>query len=97
MKAIRWGGVVLSLWACFSPTKIAWPSPEKQGMVKLEEGLYVGFLWPLRGETSSNYGKRIDPISADIVRHHSGVDLAAPRGAWVAASRAGQVSFAGSR
>jgi murein DD-endopeptidase MepM/ murein hydrolase activator NlpD len=69
----------------------------KQGAAKLEEGLFVGFLWPLYGETSSPYGNRADPIDGRIVRHHAGVDLAAPKGAWVAASRAGQVIFAGSR
>ncbi|MDR1979216.1 MAG: M23 family metallopeptidase [Synergistaceae bacterium] len=57
----------------------------------------MGFLWPLRGETSSSYGKRTDPIDGQIVRHHAGVDLAAPRGTWVAASRGGQVTFAGPR
>lgn len=70
-------------------------APRQQGAVKLEDGVIVGFLWPLRGETSSSWGKRTDPISADIERHHSGLDLAAPEGTRVAASRAGRVTFAG--
>ena len=67
----------------------------KQGAVKLEEGLFLGFLWPLRGQTSSSYGKRIDPISTDILKHHAGLDIAASEGMWVTASRAGRVIFAG--
>jgi murein DD-endopeptidase MepM/ murein hydrolase activator NlpD len=69
----------------------------KQGVTKLEEGLFVGFLWPLYGETSSSYGSRVDPIDGGITRHHAGVDLAAPKGTGVAASRAGRVVFAGFR
>jgi murein DD-endopeptidase MepM/ murein hydrolase activator NlpD len=68
-----------------------------QGAVKLEEGLFVGFLWPLRGNTSSVYGKRADPISSDLVRRHAGVDIAAPEGTQVAAARGGQVVFTGTR
>jgi murein DD-endopeptidase MepM/ murein hydrolase activator NlpD len=88
--------------AVFSPTearKIEAPKKEqrKQGAIELEEGLFVGFLWPLYGKTSSSYGSRADPIDRGIVRHHAGIDLAAPRGTRVAASRAGRVVFAGSR
>ena len=67
----------------------------KQGVVKLEEGLFLGFLWPLRGQTSSSYGKRIDPISTDILKHLAGLDIAASGGMWVTASRAGRVIVAG--
>lgn len=70
-------------------------APRQQGAQKLEEGFYLGFLWPLRGETSSIYGSRTDPISTDIVRHHSGLDIAAPGGTQVVASKAGRVTFAG--
>ncbi len=70
-------------------------APRPQGAVRLEDGLIVGYLWPLRGEASSSWGKRTDPISPDIERHHSGLDIAAPEGARVTASRAGRVTFAG--
>jgi murein DD-endopeptidase MepM/ murein hydrolase activator NlpD len=68
-----------------------------KGAVKVEEGLFLGFLWPLRGNANSPYGMRRDPISGDIVRHHSGIDIAAPGGAHVVASRAGRVTFADTR
>ncbi|MDR2179365.1 MAG: M23 family metallopeptidase [Synergistaceae bacterium] len=70
---------------------------KKQGAIKLEEGLFVGFLWPLYGEASSPYGTRVDPIDRGIRRHHAGVDLSASSGTRVAASRGGRVIFAGSR
>ena len=69
----------------------------RKGAEKLEDGLYLGLLWPLKGKTSSSYGKRIDPLSTDILKHHSGLDLAAPQGTEVAAARAGQITFAGFR
>ena len=73
-------------------------SPEpRQGAVKMEEGFYLGFLWPLRGSTSSQYGMRRNPFGGDIVRHHAGIDIAAPGGTRVVASRAGRVTFAGTR
>ena len=73
----------------------ALPAEPKKGAVKVEDGLYIGFLWPLRGSTSSAYGMGHDPISRDIVRHHSGLDISAPVGTQVVASRAGRVTFAG--
>ena len=69
----------------------------KKGAVKVEEGLFIGFLWPLRGNANSPYGMRRDPISGDIVRHHSGLDIAASGETQVVASRAGRVTFAGTR
>lgn len=83
----------------FLGTSVAGPvfsAPRQEGAVRLEDGLFVGFLWPLRGSTSSSWGKRTDPVSADVVRHHSGLDIAAPGGTWVTASRGGRVTFAGS-
>ena len=68
----------------------------RQGAVKVEEGLYIGFLWPLRGNASSPYGMRLDPLG-DVVKNHTGLDIAAPGGTHVVASRAGRVTFAGTR
>lgn len=68
---------------------------EKQGARKLEEGVFLGFLWPLRGISSSPYGARNDPLRPDTVAHHGGLDLVAPPGSWAAASKAGRVTFAG--
>ena len=73
------------------------PAESKKGAFKAEDGLYIGFLWPLRGSASSPYGMRRDPISGDIVKHHAGLDIAAPGGTQVVASRAGRVTFAGTR
>ena len=67
----------------------------RQGVVKVEEGFYLGFLWPLRGNGSSPYGMRRDPLDGDIVKHHAGLDIAASGMAQVVASRAGRVIFAG--
>ena len=79
------------LFSCTLPAEGSYT----EGAVKLEEGLFIGFLWPLRGQVSSFYGNRSDPISLDIVKHHAGLDIAAPIGTYVTASRAGQVLFAG--
>ncbi|RMG44025.1 MAG: M23 family metallopeptidase [Candidatus Dadabacteria bacterium] len=52
------------------------------------------FVYPLLGpRLSSSFGKRKDPIKR-VIRHHSGVDLAAPSGAAVRAVAAGTVVFA---
>ena len=84
--------IALAVRPCMS--KLSEPG---KGVVKAEDGLYIGFLWPLRGSASSPYGMRRDPLSGDIVKHHSGLDIAAPGGAQVVASRAGRVTFAGTR
>ena len=73
------------------------PAELKKGAVKVEDGLFIGFLWPLRENASSPYGMRRDPISGDIVKHHAGLDIAAPGGTQVTSSRAGRVTFAGMR
>lgn len=51
---------------------------------------------PVRGEITSRYGWRLDPISGQQA-FHQGADIAAPVGSPVGASAAGVVAFAGSR
>ena len=79
---------------CVSPAE---PAKPKEGAFKVGEGLYIGFLWPLRVSASSQFGTRHDPISTDIVKHHVGLDIAVPGGTHVVASHAGRVTFAGTR
>ena len=89
--------LLATLFTLVSGPRASWSAGPKNGAVEAEEGLFIGFLWPLRGNASSPYGMRRDPISGDIVKHHAGLDIAAPGGAQVAASRAGRVIFAGTR
>jgi murein DD-endopeptidase MepM/ murein hydrolase activator NlpD len=46
-------------------------------------------------EFSSGFGLRKDPLGRKVVRHHGGVDLAAPQGSHVRAVMAGRVVYAG--
>jgi len=59
-----------------------------------------GWSWPLPkaqpGQVSSNFGMRSDPFQGDR-RHHSGLDLSAPRGTPVLAMADGVVVSAGKR
>lgn len=57
-------------------------------------GRFRGFLWPARGAFTSGYGVRYHPIFR-IRRMHSGVDIASPRGAPVAAAWDGTVLYTG--
>jgi len=64
---------------------------------KLERSLFLGtaFLTPLRqGKISSGFGYRLDPFTWQK-SFHGGVDLAAPQGTSVFASRYGRVVHAG--
>lgn len=57
--------------------------------------LGTGFRFPLpKGRLTSGYGLRASPISGEI-RHHAGIDLAAPAGTDVYAARSGTVSEVG--
>lgn len=52
------------------------------------------YVYPLLGtRVSSNYGKRSHPVK-QVVRHHSGIDLAAPYGSSIRVIKAGVVVFA---
>ncbi len=52
--------------------------------------------WPLRGWTTSEFGRRSDPLSGEPDLH-LGLDIAAPIGSEVRAPAAGEVLFAGER
>ncbi|MDR7485601.1 MAG: peptidoglycan DD-metalloendopeptidase family protein [Armatimonadota bacterium] len=54
----------------------------------------AAFLWPLRGPLSSRFGFRVHPIFRRR-HHHTGVDIAGPRGSPVRAAYDGAVIFAG--
>ena len=55
----------------------------------------TSFVYPLVGtRVSSDYGWRKHPVIKKAVRHHDGVDLAAPQGALIRAVRKGTVVFA---
>ncbi len=52
------------------------------------------FVYPLLGErVSSVYGLRKHPVR-QVQRHHSGIDLAAPKGAQIRAIASGKIVFA---
>ena len=52
------------------------------------------FLWPASGPISSPYGKRVHPISG-ANGFHTGIDIAAGKGAPIVASKSGTVAFSG--
>jgi murein DD-endopeptidase MepM/ murein hydrolase activator NlpD len=52
--------------------------------------------WPLRGWATSDFGRRLSPLSGEP-EMHAAVDLAAPIGSEVRAPAAGEVLFAGER
>ncbi|MBC7331737.1 MAG: M23 family metallopeptidase [Synergistetes bacterium] len=54
------------------------------------------FMWPLRGRITSRFGWRRDPLSRRR-EFHTGLDIAAERGAYIRASRSGKVVYAGWR
>lgn len=65
----------------------------------LEQSLFVSALpsaWPVRGYISSAFGGRPDPMSGSR-QFHTGMDIAAPTGAKVAAPADGTVVFAGAQ
>jgi murein DD-endopeptidase MepM/ murein hydrolase activator NlpD len=54
----------------------------------------VSFNFPVRGRISSGFGNRFHPIDK-IVKFHTGLDIAVPRGTRVDAAAEGTVVFAG--
>jgi murein DD-endopeptidase MepM/ murein hydrolase activator NlpD len=59
-------------------------------MVREEENRYI---WPLHGRLTSYYGAR--NLGMGTSSFHRGIDIAAPSGTPVAASRSGTVTYAG--
>jgi murein DD-endopeptidase MepM/ murein hydrolase activator NlpD len=53
-----------------------------------------GFVWPVRGRVSSPFGWRRDPFTKRR-DFHTGIDVRAPRGQTIVASKNGTVVFAG--
>jgi len=66
----------------------------RQFALKLSYLEYVPRSFPVRGSISRGFGLKEDPFTG-IVRHHTGVDIAAPYGTPVKAPAAGWVVFAG--
>lgn len=52
------------------------------------------FIWPVKGRISSGYGYRIHPISKRK-EFHAALDIAAPKGTKIVASKSGRISYAG--
>jgi len=51
---------------------------------------------PVKGQITSGFGNRRDPIKG-VHRHHDGMDIAAPEGTPIRSIRGGEVSFSGKR
>lgn len=72
-----------------SPRRVAAALAESAGSVASSAvALAQGFIWPARGRLSSGFGWR-------RLRHHDGIDIAAPHGAPITAARDGTVVFSG--
>ncbi|MEM8925823.1 MAG: peptidoglycan DD-metalloendopeptidase family protein [Actinomycetota bacterium] len=69
-------------------TPIAVPQPAEPSS--------LGYQWPVQGRVSSPYGYRIHPVFGTR-KLHSGLDVAAPRGAPIAATSGGVVIYTGYR
>lgn len=58
--------------------------------------LVAGFRFPLpKGIITSGFGSRVDPFTGSSIGFHSGIDIAAPYGTQVYASRSGKVETTG--
>jgi murein DD-endopeptidase MepM/ murein hydrolase activator NlpD len=58
--------------------------------------LVAGFRFPLpKGVITSGFGARVDPFSGKKITYHSGIDIGAPFGTTVFASRSGRVEETG--
>ena len=68
------------------------PEPPARSRVGYAESAVLTQL-PVMGRVSSDFGARLDPISATH-RHHGGMDIAAPEGTPVVSAGAGRVSRA---
>ncbi len=53
------------------------------------------FSWPVSGPITSPFGMRLDPVSGEFTRMHTGIDIGAPFGATIGAAAPGRVILAG--
>jgi murein DD-endopeptidase MepM/ murein hydrolase activator NlpD len=53
------------------------------------------FSWPVSGPITSPFGMRLDPVSGEFTRMHTGIDIGAPFGATIGAAASGRVILAG--
>jgi murein DD-endopeptidase MepM/ murein hydrolase activator NlpD len=60
---------------------------------RIAEAMENRYTWPLHGRLTSRFGPR--RLGMGTSNFHAGVDIAAPYGSYVVASRAGTVTFAG--
>ena len=51
--------------------------------------------WPVSGPITSPFGMRLDPVSGEFTRMHTGIDIGAPMGATIGAAASGRVILAG--
>lgn len=54
-----------------------------------------GYVWPVRGQITGYFGEKRGPSMSIATHHHKGIDIAAPTGTPVLASRTGHVIVAG--
>ncbi len=89
---MRFGKVILaSLLLGWSPTA-AFAAPTGRGGSGFSPA--TSFVYPIVGtRISSDFGNRRHPVRR-VIKHHSGIDLAAPRGAMIRAVASGRVIFA---
>ena len=58
-------------------------------------GAIGDFSWPVSGPITSPFGMRLDPVSGEFTRMHTGIDIGAPFGATIGAASSGRVILAG--
>jgi len=71
-----------------APSRAAGVTPTAGAAQGQPQGSARGFIWPVRGPVTSEFGPRWGSF-------HKGIDIAGPEGAPIAASRAGTVVLAG--
>lgn len=78
--------------------EVLWPGDDSRRTSIFKDGqLLLAVDQPIKGaRLSSGFGRRAHPIHGSV-RMHNGVDFAAPLGAAVYATQAGQVTFMGRR
>lgn len=72
------------------------PATMPSAVLQAEVSQREAAVLPLQGRITSDFGWRSDPLHGQQRQHH-GVDIAAPSGTPIGATRAGKVVFAGRR